>query len=397
LTPEDREEFRAKGYALGVEEGQENPELDHLVTALDGEESAALEALLVAERGHSAEEEFLDLLFELLFLEERPDHFQKILTFIEKHHLALVRGRDFSHAVRLLDQLKDLTDVLAGPSPERSKSLGGFILAASEAAPLDLLGEALKLLRPGDLPPFFEYLKHIGPRTLRLGAEIFEAYADEDVRAAALSFLREVGRLDVTLLAGLAKEGNPELTQAIISILGDAGDKRALPLLAAFLTYRNTDVKVKAIRALSNFEDELASKIKIEFFQDPDPRVRTAAAVALDPGKDPKALDVLLAAARTTKTLHGKSRDEKEAIFGGLGRSRTSEAVEALRMILTKRGLFAGVRVDETRTAAAEALSRVGTAPAVEALEAGSKSRGRRVRQACRRALEEIRPGETVR
>ncbi len=395
LTDEDREEIFPQGYALGIKEGQENPELDNLVTTLEGKDDEALKALLETERGFSAEEEFLDLLFELLLLEDRVDSFFKILTFIEKHHLGLVRARDFVHAVRLLDHLGDLRDLLAESCAGRTKALDDFMSGVTERVPLESLEETLKFLRLEDLPVFIDYLKRIGPRALKFGALIFEAYPEPDIRALASDFLRQTGLADVALLAGLATERNLELTGTIISILGSAGDKKVVPLLASFLAYQNPDIKIEAIRALAHFGDDLAAKIKIEFFRDPDERVRTAAAAGLDPRADPRALEVLLAAARETKSLHKKSLAEKEAILAGLGASRAPEAVETLRTILMKRKLFAGSRVDQTRLAAVANLKSLGTAAALEALEKGQRSRGRRVRDACRRAIADMPFWET--
>ncbi len=388
LSEEDRSEAFPKEYALGVKEGQENPELDNLVTTLDDTGDEALKILIDDERSFSAEKEFLDLLFELLLLEDRVDSFFKILTFIEKHHLGLVRSRDFAHAIQLIDRLKDLRKVLSESCAGRTKALDDFIPALTESVPLESLEEALKSLGPEDLPLFIEYLKYLGPRTLRFGAQIFEVYPDPKIKALVTEFLRQTGLADVALLAGLATERNLELTKAIISILGNTGDKKAVPLMASFLTYQSPDVKIKTIKALSYFDDELATKIKIEFFRDSNERVRTVAADSLDPRTDRRAREVLLAAAMDTKRLYQKSQAEKAAILGGLGSSHSPEAADVLKIILTRRKLFARPRVDQTRLAAVIALKRMGTAAAAEALERGSKSRGRRIRDACRRALE---------
>ncbi len=390
LTAEDREEVRQKSLALDVKAATGNSELNDFVTALDAEDHGFLESMLVSERRSPAEQEFLDLLFELLYLEEKAESFHKLLAFIEKHHLALVQSHDFSHAVRLLDQLKELKNLLADSSPGRARALDDFALAATNSVPIDALRECVSNGRPDDPISFFEYLKRLGPRLLPLGAEIFENHSDSEIRALSLDFLKEVGRTDIATLTTMALEKRPKLTKVIISILGDTRDRRAVPLLATFLSYRNSEIKINAVQALSCFSDDLASKVKTEYFQDPDERVRIAAASTLNPREDRRALEAFLAVLAEKKEFHRKIQAEKEVILTRLGLSLSPEALEALRLILMKRGLFARACVDNTRLAAVTALSLTASPESIEVLQKGARRRGRRVRKACREALKKI-------
>jgi len=188
------------------------------------------------------------------------------------------------------------------------------------------------------------------------------------------------------LLASLANDGRPVLSREIIGILRGGADKKSVQHLAAFLSFSNRDLKLEAIHALGGIGNDLADKILMGFLSDADESLRIEAALNLNSGGDESRVRHLIRDAGE-KSFRKKSPNEKKAIFGFLGRTRTDEALTFLRDILLKNPFFQSAKTIEARLAAVAGLESMATPRAVEALRLGSEVRTRKVREACARAL----------
>src|SRR4030042_2007555 len=110
LTPDNPEEIRkhiltlektkASGEAAA---GPAFPEDIGKTLAKTGDrEMMEIEALLSANRQLSREEEYLGLLLEIIYFEDRPEQFPAIADILEQYHQEAMQNRDFARAAKLL-------------------------------------------------------------------------------------------------------------------------------------------------------------------------------------------------------------------------------------------------------------------------------------------------------
>ena len=355
---------------------------------LSESELQALEAMVRANRTISQEEEYVDLMVEIVYLDENVANCRAALdTLLEYHFDELQRGR-FEVAVLIIQKIHELRRHLAGNAP-KAALLDDFLRRTVSPKTVEAVQTLLARKAALDWGSLLAFFRLLGPAALGLAAGLFDAVTDGEARRKIVSFIEETGRDDPGLLAGLADAVRPDLTREIIGILSRMPVRRGVPHLAAFVRSQNKDVKAEAIRVLARTPDEVAGRILSGFLADPDEEVRILATLSLDPGRAGARLQQILREASGREFL-AKSSREKEAVLTFLGRTRTTEALGFLGRTLLRSPLIGSTRLLEMRLAAAAGLESMGTPDAVEVLRKGAAGRTRKVREACEAALQRL-------
>jgi len=393
LTQDDRDDISQKLQDLRQKEEKTVMEFAAISASPEKGDQNMMESMLSSHRSLGAERDFLDLIFELLYLEDRLEPFKNILFFLEKHLHDQVRIGDFTKAVQLLSLLEELAQIFSSNFPERALEIEKFLQTIREQPPLDHLRNLAHESQIKNFPSFFEYLRRLGPETLWIGAELLEESHEPEVRSAAFDFFEEVGKNNPGLLVNLAQEQKPFITRAIISVFSELKDKRAIPFLATFLNYKNKDIKLDAIQALGRYSETIAQKILLAYLRDENEDIRLEAARKIELGHD-KNLTRQVSQLVSDKNFNAKSLREKEAILNALARSQTDEACAFLQSVLTKSSFLSKAKMDETRLSAARALETMATVQAVDALRMGAKTSSRKIKEACEEALQRLMPNK---
>jgi HEAT repeat protein len=215
---------------------------------------------------------------------------------------------------------------------------------------------------------------------------MYESVPDPESQNKLLEFIKSVAVRDLGVLASLAADERPHLSKAIIAFLSKDAGKKGLPHFAVFLAFKKKDIKLEAIRALGELQDEMSNRILLGFLKDSDEDLRIQAAMRLNPMEERSRLQHILAEAGS-KAFRAKSLKEKQAILTFLGRTRTEEALAFLQDVLLKRSLWMPARTREMKLAAVAGLENHGSAEASRVLEQAASSRNREIREACSQAL----------
>jgi len=397
LAPEDKGGVVEDGPIVAMEEADEEAATDESLptgkspsaahdATLRESEVKEINSLIHANRAVSAEDEFLNLMIEIINLETDLTKFSGSLDVLFDFFLQQVQDGGFQVSGRIIRKIQELKRTLTLPSPEKEALLDGFLKQTTRDQSIAAMREYFKKEPSSDPGSFFEYVKLLGPSVVPLAAEIYETFPSPEFRSPALEYFRELGRDDPGLLASLANDARPVLSREIIGILRGGADKKSVQHLAAFLSFSNRDLRLEAIHALGGIGNDLADKILMGFLSDADESLRIEAALNLKSGGDESRIRHLIRDAGE-KPFRKKSPNEKKAIFGFLGRTRTDEALTFLRDILLKNPFFQSAKTIEARLAAVAGLESMATPRAVEALRLGSEVRTRKVREACARAL----------
>jgi len=397
LTPEDLEEVHAN--VLALEESKEGEtettnlpgqdKIKALFSPSDEKEMQEIEALLLSNRRLRAEEEYLNLMVEIIYLEDRLEQFPGIADVLKQRHQEAIRKTEFATASLLLRSLHEIKDIFAATNKRKADLVEGLIKEMTQETALAQLQQSLDLGAVTDLESLFSYLKLVGPEAARLVADLFENSKDPVFREKALDLLKQFGQADAGALMLLTQESKPTLAREIIAFLSHSEDRRVIPFLASFLGYKNKEIKLEAIQSLGKIENEKANKILLGFIADADEDVRTAAAENLKFFKDRQILDQIIALV-SAKAFPKKSSKEKKAFYDFLGKSRSEEACVYLRKILRKSPFSPSFKQKEACLCAVRALEIMASPAAKEALKEGAQRRRGKIRKACLQALEKM-------
>ena len=345
-----------------------------------------IESLLLSNRRLSPQEEYLNLIIEIIYHEDRPDQFPAIAEVLKEYHQDALAKLDFRRAARLLKALREVEDVFDQQDKSRAGLLRGLIEELTEETTLAGLQRSLNADAVEEKGALLNYLKLAGPGAARILGDLFEQWRDAGLRRQILDILREIGQNDSEALMRLAQENRPDLTREIIALSSGTGNKRVVSFLAGFLNSRHASVKLEAIRALGSSRDPAADRVLFGFVSADDQAIRTAAIKALKASPDGFILGHIFKLV-SEKSFLKRGPEEIAAFLDFLGRTNSPEALSFLRRILLKPRLVSSPKQTGIRLCAVSALARMELPEAREILRAGAGRRHRKIREACLRAL----------
>jgi len=401
LTAEDKRDIYKRSVALGLhlnnqrgkKEGREEITEDmalpwqHL--AVDESEMPEIESMLSESRVKSRLTELINLLFEILFLEERHDRFSATLNVLNQCYKEVVHKSDFSEAFLLLNHVQELKQMLSSQFKEKEKLLEKFLKKEKEEYSLARLKKLFQEKRIKDFDSFFQYLRLLGPDTLPLVGEIWDHSENPLIRLKASDFLYEIGKNDIRALAYLAKDSRVSLAKEVIAIMGKIGGKEVVRHLESFVGHPDKTVKLETIQSLKKIADGASNKILIKFLHDEEEEVRARAAMSLKYSGD-NTISISVTQLAKNKDFIKRSKVEKKALLNFLAKTKNSEICSLLQTYMKKWSILSRAKQNETRLCAVSALETMATPEAVRVLKEGRHIRNKKIRRACKLSLRKI-------
>ncbi len=334
----------------------------------------------------------IDILFEIMALEKKPEPYQDSVTVLNKLLDALLTLGEFKKATELLSrlfiilktyslqewQLKAIQELAESAGDSQRIERIGKVLERREGVRLDEVSGYLKLLKPNSLQPLMKVLGELG---------------NPKARRTVCDAVCEIGKNQIDQILPFLEDRRWYLVRNVVYILGRIGKETTIPSVQKTLGHREMRVRREAVQALGFIGGSKAFQLLIKSLQDPDVRIRCTAALNLGKvgRKDslPHLLEVIQA-----KDFTGKEAAEKKAFFDAVGLAGSNEPIPLLRKLLVKNAWFRRKKVDELRQGAASALALIATREAKAVLELGQESRNARIRKACQQALRRQVPAE---
>ncbi|MQA29050.1 MAG: hypothetical protein GEU82_04315 [Luteitalea sp.] len=197
-----------------------------------------------------------------------------------------------------------------------------------------------------------------------------------------------IGRREVE---HLKTSPNASVRRTAIYLLREFGGSDALPELTELLDDQEQGVQREAVRAILNIGTNSAYQVLQEALASGTTRSRGAIMQSVTILRDERAAPLFVYILR-----HVDHRGPLGWVYAraleALGTLRDPDSVPALTSALYRGEWWAPRRTSALRSAAAAALARIGTAPAIEALEEAARSRSRQVRAAARAHLHHGQP-----
>lgn len=390
LDSKDTAEVYRSLQGLRYKDPKDDLEFQAETSPMSDSEVGHVQAMMADHRSGAAHFDFLDMAMELLHLEDRREHFAGLLAYLERLHDAWIKNGDFGHILGLVRRLSALIDFLKPIATERAEAASAVLGRFEKEAPFDSILDMARQGKIRDYASLFEYLTWLGPGTINIGSEVLESARDARVRDLAFKFLENVGKIDPMLLTNLAQDKRPLTTRAAISVLGQANDRRFIPFLATFFTYKNKDIKLDAVRALGQITDPLAHRTLLSFLRDdPETGLRTEAARRIRLDLDPALLQAVVNIS-AEKEFIKREPEERVAILAGIGRSGRDAGYAVIRRFLENKRIFGGKKINALGLSAVSALESLGTYEAKEVLHDLAEKGRKSLRGAGREALDRL-------
>jgi HEAT repeat protein len=392
LDSEDREDTGEMNLEMPeIGAGDAAPEMIKGMAAahdatLNDREIDQINTMIHDNRSVSPEEEYLNLMIEIIFLDKDLAQFEANLEVLMEYHLDELQKGNFPVSILVIHKIRELRDHLAGKDQGKASRLDGFLKEVIGEKTLVAAKDLFQKTKEVDINAFVDYLKLLGSQALPLSGDLYEGLPDLEVRARLMEYYRDTAAFDISAVIGLATDSRPTLAKELIRLAATLPGQKTSQHLAVFLGSRDRGIKLEAIHALGRIDDEISNKILAGFLKDPDENLRIEAGLRIKfMGDRTRLLQIIQEA--SSREFSRKSLAEKEVIFRFLGRTATPEALGFLRMTLDRSPLFPSTRGTELRLAAVSGLETMATPEALEALRRGTTVRGKAVREACVQAL----------
>ncbi len=351
---------------------------------LNQKEMEILELMLQSSRKISPDDELTSLLFEMLYLEERPKHFYQTLEILKQCQRKYLSKKKFKKSLEILTTLNDFKQNQPINSSYKKKSIDEFINSSKDKSALADIEIKFQEGMIQNFDAYFSYLEFLAPATIPLFAHLYDEAKSSHIRAKILNKIKKTGKKNISLLMMIASNDKPELTKEIISILGECPDEEAVKHLARFFRFENKNIQAAAINTLGKFHNRTADKILLAYLSGTDEELRTAAIKNLH--SDNKSILTSIIQTVRGGEFFKKHWSEKKALIDFLSRTKDIDACNALTSVIKKAGMFSKKEIVNTSLYAVSAIKKITTPEAENTLRINRKSRNKKIREACRKA-----------
>lgn len=290
---------------------------------------------------------------------------------------------EWDEAAQALGALRDV-------DPDGTRTAGALARVLRAVDP-EAVAERLDEADPEPQARFFALGVRIGAPALDLLVGVLAIATRVRLRAAATTALSYLCAEHPASLAPYLDDARWHVVRNIVFVLGQIGGPEVVGLLADTARHPDARVRRAVVHALGQSPGERRLPLLVDLLESADAQTVSAALSMLARENDPRVTAALLARV-TDAEFHARPDEVKLALVGALGDAAGDEVVPALEAILHKGGWFA--RRSAERTAAAQALARIGTPVALEVVHAGLESRSEAIRASCHDAL--VRTGRAA-
>jgi len=283
---------------------------------------------------------------------------------------------EWDEAIRALEVLQELD-----PGGERTSPALVRVLATIDA---EAIAERLDESEPEPQARFFALAVRLGRPALDLLVGVLAIATRVRLRAAATTALAYLCADEPRLLAPHLADPRWYVVRNIVFVLGQIGGPEVVAPLAGAVRHADVRVRRSVVHALGQAPPDLRRPLLVELLDATDAQTVSAALAMLAREHDARVTAALLARVAAPQ-FEARPDEVKAALVGALGDAAGEGALEVLGELLQRGGWFA--RRAAERTAAAQALARIGTPAALALLRAGLDARAEAIRACCQEAL----------
>ena len=321
------------------------------------------------------------LLLDLLNIEAEPARWRDIAETATAHAEDLVRVGYFDQAWQLADAV-----VREGQRhPSRTAHASAALERFGRGSMMKHVPMHLRGCDDASYERFKALCHAIGPPVIPALAELLSSEKDARARRRLRDILVGFGAKGRESVQRLMNAPNWEVRRTAAYLLREFGGNEGLKELAPLLTDTEPLVQREAVQALVLNGSDEASRILLQAITSASGRSRETLLTELTGARDERAAPLFCYLVRNMDR-----RKEQELYISSvtaLGAYGGPDAVEALKFALHQGDFWSPLGTRRLRSAAAQALRRIGTPAALEVLREASSSGPRGVRAAARTEL----------
>jgi HEAT repeat protein len=332
----------------------------------------------------------IDILFEIMALEKRPEPYQDSVNVLSKLLDALLTLGEFQRAADLLSRIYIIlkTYDLQGWQAKAIQQLGD---SAGDEQRIEKIGKVLERREGVRLDEVTGYLKLLPPNSLQPLMKVLGELSNPKARRTVCDAICQIGKDQIDQIIPFMEDRRWYLVRNVAYILGRIGKETAIPSIQKALAHREMRVRREGVHSLGFIGGSKAFNLLVKALQDSDVRVRCTAILNLGKVGRKNSLPYLAERIQGPE-FHRKDPAEKKALFDAIGIAGSNEALPMLQKLLMKKAWFRRRSVEEAREGAAGALALIGTREARSILELGQKSKNAAVCKVCQQALRRQAP-----
>jgi hypothetical protein len=324
-----------------------------------------------------------DLLVDLLVIETDPLRWRDVADTVMRYADDLVRAGRFDQAWHLADVVVRESETDATRRTEALPALDRFGRGA-------IMKHVAAHLRSADDEGFERYKKlchAIGPPIVAPLAEVLSTVQDARARRRLRDILLAFGAQGRESVQRLMNASNWEVRRTAALLLREFGGSEGLKELVPLLADSEPLVQREAVQGLLLNGSEDASRILLDAVRTTSGRAHESLISQITGGRDERAVPFFRYVVQ-----HMDRRLEPRLYLlaiESLGSTDGAESIAALKTALYLMDWKAPFEARRVRIAAAGALRRIGSPPALDALREATERGSRSVRSAARAALAE--------
>jgi hypothetical protein len=246
------------------------------------------------------------------------------------------------------------------------------------------LVEGLDEASPGELSRFLALAVAMGSPALDLGCSVMALAEKSRTRAVACTLLCYLCSDQPDLLAPYLSDERWFVVRNAVFVLGQIGGHEVAELLRFAAAHADPRVRRQVVVSLGNVPPEERFPILASQLGTSDVRLLSTTLGVLARQRGPEVTRALLRQVQA-RNFESRGLEPQRLLLGALAEMGDDSVVPTLAALVHKGGWFA--RPTPQRLAAAQALARIGTEPALAVLEEGLRTGNEAVRAACLEAL----------
>ncbi len=371
-----------------VEVQEKGIELDTRPYFLERQEIEYLKGEIEREYSQDLSHNVIDVLFDIMELEADEPAQDELLGVLEKFVPYFLEERDFRLVTHILQEVEVVAASGATLNEGQRTRLLGIADRLSDGNALDLIIRAIEEASPpATSDELEELIGRFSPVALGPIMNTLPSVKSQRLRdrlQKAVPVLAEAAPDELTRALSSEDKG---VVHHAIELITEYKVASAVPGLVGLLQSDNTGVRRAAVDALGKIATPGAMHELVKAVDDADATVRVAAVRFFAEAKNMGAFEKI-ERALVGKHLPRAELTEKAAFFDSYGALAGPGGVNLLAPILNSGGFMKKKSDPDWRACAANALGKIGTEEARDALRSAEKDKDPVVRNAVKKALE---------
>jgi HEAT repeat protein len=321
------------------------------------------------------------LLIDLLKLERDPARAPELARDVAALAEDLLLAGDYASALEVTRALAEqAVDPQSVASQGSRVALDGLVQTAAFVETVELLGQ----MSDEGANRFAAICREIGPAAADGLRDLLDT--EEPARASERARPVLLGVRAVSRVAPLVSSPHWYAQRNAAALLGEIGVPEGVPLLQPLLRGADPRVMRAAVQALSNIDDPAAARAIHTVLRAAAGEQRRAVVAALVAERDPRVVPVLVRILTESDPLGADHVIVLETL-GAIGEVGDDQAVAPVAGVMRRRSWLARKKVRAVKISSLEALRRIGSPAAVQAVEDAAANGDRLLKKLAKAAM----------